>query len=88
MRSKRSTAWTLLTGMFIGMGIMFFLTMSTTVTSAHVEKYYVEGDELPGIGGSDDVPDTCYAWYDQKDQMMHVANSSWMTPRDHGKPIK
>jgi prenyltransferase beta subunit len=62
--------------------------LSDTHYSTHVEKYYVEGDELPGIGGSDDVPDTCYAWWDQKDQMMHIANATWMIPRDHGKPIK
>lgn len=68
-------------GLFVGMGIMFCLAMlQLPIHNSHIERIYVEGDEMPGIGGSDDQPDTCYGWYDQRDNMIHMANSSWMKP--------
>ena len=66
-------AMCLIVGLFLGIGIMLALYMTNSNRQAyHLEKVYVEGDEMPGIGGDEEQPDTCVIWYSNIDQNVHI----------------
>lgn len=37
------------------------------------DRVVVDGDEIPGIGGTKEHPDTCTSYYNQKDHKIHIA---------------
>lgn len=37
------------------------------------DKVVVDGDEIPGVGGTKEHPDSCIAYYNQKDHRIHIA---------------
>lgn len=75
-------ALTFITGVFTGFLIVLIVGMNMTASKdRHLQTVYIEGDEMPGLAASDDVPDTCYAWYDQQDRNFHIAGSWWTKPK-------
>lgn len=37
------------------------------------DRVVIDGDEIPGIGADKIKPDTCYAYYNQRDHRIHIS---------------